>query len=129
MRHWRWWLTLGILVGIVAFCLIRSDLVAGAYYWVWATVFRLPHPFTWYMRLSAQTHPFWWIVAPILVGGLVLAGYYVVIVRRGRKQGYRDPWQWELRQWVRAHPLAALLVPGGVFTAWWLLVTHLWGLI
>ncbi len=111
------------------------DSIAAAYALLWRDLCGLPHPFTWYMRESAAAHPLWWILAPVLVVAVVTFAYWIVLKRRRRRQlsfkwEYQPPGLlFQIRKWIREHALVAVLVPAGVFLAWWLLVTHLWGLI
>jgi len=39
-----------------------------------------------------------------------------------------EPFTWTLRRSAKAHPLPWIFIPLGIGIAWWLLVTHLWGL-
>ncbi|MCJ7828544.1 MAG: hypothetical protein MUP81_02255 [Dehalococcoidia bacterium] len=86
------------------------------YHWFWADVCGLPHPFTYYMRLSANEHPLWWILVPIVLG----VSFYLVLWFAGGKWWHRKSEREKHLGWY----LGSIII--GV--AYYLLITHLWGL-
>jgi hypothetical protein len=87
------------------------------YYWFWHEVWGLPHPFTWYMRESANAHPLWWILVPIFIG----VAFYLWL-------WFGDPDWWSSTP-ERKQRLIWYLGSIALGVAYYLLVCHLWGIL
>jgi hypothetical protein len=87
------------------------------YYWFWHLVCGLPHPFTWFMRESANAYPLWWIGAPIVLGVALYMWLWFGDV----------DWWWHKSE--REKHLVWYLGSIAVVVAYYILVCHLWGIL
>jgi len=115
--RWQWKLTLACLCVLGAVILIINLPWVTMYHWFWHTICGLPHPFTWYMRLSANEHPLWWILAPIVIG----ITFYMWLWF-----GDND-WWWHKSE--REKHLVWYLGSLVVGVAYYILIVHLWGIL
>lgn len=90
---------------------------ASWYQWLWQDVCGLAHPFTWYMRMSAQEHPLWWILTPIIMG----IAFYLWL-------WFGNPNWWQTRS-EREKRLGWYLGSIALGVAYYVLVCHLWGIL
>lgn len=93
------------------------EFLSRCYYWFWYYVCGLPHPFTWYMRESANAHPLWWILTPIVVGVIFFSVMW-----------FHSPNWWNNISERKRH-FGFYFGSIALYSIYYVLVCHLWGIL
>ena len=120
-RHPLPWILTPFIIGVILILWALgafSHLHWGVWYhWFWHDVCGCYQPFTYYMRESAQAHPYWWILTPIVLG----VGFYL--------------WLWfgDINWWnntsERKKHLIFYLGSIAIGVVYYILICHLWSIL